>query len=128
MNGQFLGYTHCARRYGYDVLGCFVRGIAIRADRTDIAQTTLLPGKELVAAWYNDLLRHAGQMIKYWHLASTGLDPVRVYGDACSSYGGCELDSLCFRAWSPSKVDQVPTNFIQQERLYFERLADAAPV
>jgi PD-(D/E)XK nuclease superfamily len=125
LNGQFLGYVHSARQHGYEVLGCFIRGIAIRNDRTDIAQTTLLPGKVLIETWYRDLLRHVGSMVTYWHLAQRRIDPVRVYGEACSAYGGCQYDSVCFRGWSPSLEGEIPQGFIQQEKLYVERASEA---
>lgn len=91
IQSQFKGYTWAAQQYGYSVIGCIIRGIAIRKTGYDKSEAIIYHTQRELDEWLFQTQRTIDRMIEswrseYWHMN---------LGDVCSAYGGCAFRPLC---------------------------------
>lgn len=98
LRGQFLGYCWAAQQLGYPISTVIVRGIAIQKTQHQFAQLPVQVPSYLIDRWHRELLKSIQRIIDLWSMD----DWPYVFGDACSSYGGCAFMDLC-KADDPSK-------------------------
>jgi hypothetical protein len=91
LRGQLLGYTWAAQAYGLPVAGALIRGISILKTKYDHAQAIVNHSQWLIDRWHAQLLRDIQRMIDSWN---SGLWD-QAFGEACTSYGGCQFKRLC---------------------------------
>lgn len=116
LRGQFIGYCWAASYYGLKVSWGVIRGIAIQKTKFVYAEVTLSFTEDLMKRWYVELLRTVNSMVKDWNEGHFSYN----FGDACSSYGGCDMIDLCastapenwyddfaIRRWNPIAKDST---------------------
>lgn len=108
MRGQFYGYTFAARWMGFPCAGALVRGIAIQQTQFSFAEHTVLLTDQQLMRWWETTQTRISNMVEMFQRAKETVDRgdqhdifTRSYGDACSSYGGCQFQELCLeeRPW-----------------------------
>ncbi len=98
LRGQFLGYNWAGQQMGMDTRATVVRGIAIQASGIKHLEARLLHQQWQIDRWYKQMLLKVENLIWNWNkFKQTGdIDAMSMsYGDACTSYGGCEMQDLC---------------------------------
>ena len=103
-HGQFMCYTWAALAHGYPVKGVFVRGIAIRKDGYEIAESSLQFTKEQIDTWYKQSLRQMEDMKRAW--AEREFNQDGFFSGACFNYfRDCSFKRLCLTSqpeiWLP---------------------------
>ena len=112
MRGQFHGYIRASQEYGYNCEHYTVRGIAIQKTQFKFQEhgPIRIP-KWKLNEWYENAIWKIKLMVHMYSAMKDamikaegkGIDPMSVahtawaksFGDACSSYAGCQYKSLC---------------------------------
>lgn len=95
LRGQFLGYCWAAAKAGFPVVGAIANGHAIyKAKPPAYVRIPALFSSYLIDRWFDDTLYYITRMIQDYLNYSTAPWPHR-YGDACTSYGGCDFKKAC---------------------------------
>lgn len=133
MRGQFYGYTWAAREYGFPCVGAVIRGIGIQQTQYAFAEAVQLYTKTQLDRWKSEMLLKVQRMVDNFsrmvdeiNSQPPGHEDLRKmhnnwrmsFGDACSSYGGCQYVPLCLsdtpweiyqhmdqRVWEPMEQD-----------------------
>lgn len=128
MRGQFYGYTYAARQYGYPCQGALIRGVAIQQTQYGFAEHLEFFTDDQLERWWTHANKKLGHMIEMYEDAQLRLEQGKLrsmhdtftmsFGDACSSYGGCQYTDLCKtsepwhiyshydkRVWNPGAQD-----------------------
>lgn len=123
MRGQFYGYTHAARQYGYPAVGALIRGICIQQTQYGFAEKPLLFTDWQLDQWWTMAQRKVRNMVRMWEVANAALQVEDLrgmhdawdqsFGEACTQYGGCWFTDLC--------QNEQPWNIY---RTYEERIWD----
>ena len=108
MRGQFFGYTRSSQACGYPAVGALVRGIAIQQTQFGFQEKLVMFTEEQLDEWWHTAHKKAGQMVQMYEISKAMYNPgslvaqkslhttwTKSYGDACSSYGGCQFMDLC---------------------------------
>lgn len=127
MRGQFYGYTFAARRMGHPCAGALVRGIAIQQTQFQFQEKVLFFTDTQLERWWKNANKKILRMVEMFERAKSSTTHNGIhssfdmsFGDACSSYGGCQYTDLCVkdepwklyndyetRVWDP--LDPNPT-------------------
>lgn len=91
MRGQFLGYLWACRKLGYNVSNVVVRGTGLLKTETNFLSHPLSYPDILIHRWEQELYNSL-ELIKLYHTQK--YYPYN-FADACASYGGCPMQSLC---------------------------------
>ena len=91
LSSQFSGYCYAAQQYGYEVAGAVVRGVGLLKTQTTFAQHITYRPRWLLAQWYEQLLHDIERMVYCYQQGYYD----KSFGEACASYGGCGMKSLC---------------------------------
>lgn len=106
MRGQFTGYQWAAREAGIQTAGSIVRGISILKTKYDTLQAITYRTPWEIDRWYQQTIRDLHRMIQCWRDGWWDFD----MGEACGSYGGCSLTSICKsqdpEAWLPVRMER----------------------
>lgn len=97
LRGQFIGYCWAGQQSGMDTKAAIVRGIGIQQSGIKHLEARLLYQQWQIDRWHSQMLMKVRGLIEsYKAYKEQGLDAIPMsYGDACSSYGGCEMMDLC---------------------------------
>lgn len=104
LRSQFTGYCWASQRYGYDVAGAIVRGIAIRKTGFDHAEAITYRPKWLIEMWQQQLVRDVNRMIECWRTDTWD----KTLDEACASYGGCLFMDACSSQDSTPWLEAIP--------------------
>lgn len=109
MRGQFYGYTYAIREMGYQCAGVLVRGMAIQQTKFAFQEKPLFFSEYQLERWWREVNHKAKAAVQSYIFAEAArqqgdFDSMhaawgRSYGDACSSYGGCQFKELCQAQW-----------------------------
>jgi len=94
LRGQFTAYAWAAREYGTPADTILIRGVCIQKTQYRHAEAIVYRSSLDISRWHEMLIRTVPAMIETYRSAPAQL-PLRVYSDACSSYGGCQFADLC---------------------------------
>jgi hypothetical protein len=106
MRGQFTGYQWAAREAGIDTAGSVVRGVSILKTKYDTLEAITYRTSWEIDRWLEQTERDIRRMIQCWQDGWWDYD----MGEACGSYGGCSLTSICKSqdpaAWLPVRMER----------------------
>ena len=134
MRGQFYGYVYAMRHLGFPCAGALVRGIAIQQTQFKFAEKPIFYRDDQLELWWREANKKAARAVEMYERAKEWEDFDdedsrkamhyqfdKSFGDACSSYGGCQFTDLCLhpdpfqiyggweeRVWDP--LAQDPTS------------------
>lgn len=98
MRGQFIGYCWAGQQCGLDTTVAVVRGIGIQASAIQHREAILIYPQWQIDRWYEHMVRKVQALVDTYARYAESNDPdewLMSYGDACSSYSGCEMLDLC---------------------------------
>lgn len=114
MRGQFLGYTYALRQHGFDASLFIARGVGILKTKTTFLQDVEQYSNVQLEKWWYNINNKIRRMVRAYESGEFELS----FGDACSSYNGCEFLQLCqthnpedymgfyqHRQWDPLQKD-----------------------
>ena len=106
MRGQFTGYQWAAREAGIQTAGAVIRGVSILKTKYDTLEAITYRTPWEIDRWLAQTERDVERMIKCWEDGWWDYD----MGEACGSYGGCSLTSVCKSAdpesWLPVRMER----------------------
>ncbi len=106
MRGQFTGYVWAAARVGIHAAGAIVRGVSILKTKYDTLEAPTYRTPWEIERWERQTIRDLRRMQECWESGWWDYD----MGEACGSYGGCSLTSICKSqdadAWLPVRMEQ----------------------
>lgn len=114
LRSQFLGYCWALQQAGFRVNQAVVRGISILKTKYGHLECVVTYPDWQIERWYAQTCRDIRSFIENWKEGYWDYN----YGEACSSYGGCEYKDLCLaskpenwlgsferRMWNPLEKD-----------------------
>lgn len=99
MRAQFMGYCYAAQQYGIKTNTAVIRGVAIQQRAIKHQEAIIQFPQWQIERWYEEMVRKATNLVDWYSRYIDSNKDIRVwpmsYGDACTSYSGCEMLDLC---------------------------------